>query len=71
MPRTLVQVIKDVELRRSLAANEAIIFETNTGKALARGRAYAFNAVLKMLYEMDGAPPRPERVDEYKEGGTY
>lgn len=67
-------LIKKLEERRAYAANEAIIYQTQTGKALARGRAYAYNNAIEMVYEiLRDAPPKPrhEMDDEFKEGGQY
>lgn len=72
MTLTLEGAIDQVTDWRNAAAREAIVFTTNTGKAAARGRAYAFQHALNILYSVDGAPPKPAHKpeDEMKGGGN-
>lgn len=63
-------LIEQLEKRRAIAANDAIIFMTETGKAMARGRAYAFNEAVKMVKQHFNVPETPPS-DECKEGGRY
>lgn len=67
----LVKVIEELTKRRSTAANEAVIFETPKGVALARGRAYAYNQALVVVRQYFKIPPPHNFDDEFKEQGMY
>jgi hypothetical protein len=65
----LIKVIDELTKRRSQAANESVIFETTTGKNLARGRAYAYNEALEIVRK--AFKVAYEKPDEFKEQGMY
>jgi len=64
------ELIAKLENNRAFAANEAVIFTTETGRALARGRAYAYNRAITIV-RAHFKIHEPPRIDECAEGGRY
>lgn len=49
------KIIEKLRARRDAAARNFVLFETDIGRAVQRGQAYAYNDALKLLGVDDGA----------------